>query len=68
MEDLMNELIGEVQTIKEQLNGVDAVADKLDSVTRLLEYMIKEQEKTNEWLKANNQHLEFIESGINNLG
>ena len=69
MEDnAMDNLIDEVQTIKEQLNGLDSVVDRMDSITRLLEYMIKEQEKTNEWLKANSQSLEFIESGINNLG
>ena len=62
MEDLMNDLIGEVQTIKEQLNGVDTIADKLDSVTRLLEYMIKEQEKTNELLQDANNNLGFIET------
>ena len=61
-EDILNELVEEVSTIKEQLNGLDSVADKLDSVTRLLDFMLKEQEKTNELLKEANNNLGYIET------
>ena len=61
-EDILNELVEEVSTIKEQLNGLDSVADKHDSVTRLLGLMLKEQEKTNELLKEANNNLGYIET------
>ncbi len=67
-EGVLNNLVEEVTAVKDQINEldsvtnkIDSVIDRLDSVTRLLEYMVKKQERTNELLDLATDQLIGIE-------